>query len=187
MVVCDAVCAVRCICVEGAPAPGRRWGAGDSDGCEGDLQGNPSSHHCSAWEAAGSRERRYLWALCQARSLSVTPRDETNTGCYRLLRSTEPSQPSPSFSHHLQPNHLSPLTFPSPVGRICACKPLFIRLLLIQGASQGCALPGPPSPPLRCRCPVLLLGVLLLPVGAARWVALFQPCPVEQRGVRSCC
>lgn len=124
MVVCDAVCAVRCICVEGAPAPGRRWGAGDSDGCEGDLQGNPSSHHCSAWEAAGSRERRYLWALCQARSLSVTPRDETNMGCYRLLRSTEPTQPSPSFSHHLQPNHLSPLTFPSPVGRICACKPL---------------------------------------------------------------
>lgn len=45
---------VRCICVEGAPAPGRRWGAGDGDGCEGDLRGNPSSHHCSAWEAAGS-------------------------------------------------------------------------------------------------------------------------------------
>lgn len=93
-----------------------------------------------------------------------------------------------------------PQLFPSPPAKSpvtshlpITCRPhlclqtTFIRLLLIQGASQGCALPGPPSPPLRCRCPVLLLGVLLLPVGAARWVALFQPCPMEQRGVRSCC
>lgn len=54
MVVCDAVCAVRCVCVEGAPALGRRWGTGD--GRKGDPGGEPelSSLLQAGW-LAGTR------------------------------------------------------------------------------------------------------------------------------------
>lgn len=56
MVVCDAVCAVRCICVEGAPAPGRKWGTGDGDGRKGDPGGEPKlSSLLQAGRLAGTR------------------------------------------------------------------------------------------------------------------------------------
>lgn len=56
---------VRCVCVEGAPAPGRRQGAGDGDGCKGDPEGEPrlSSLLQPGWLAGTRAGQRCPWAL----------------------------------------------------------------------------------------------------------------------------
>lgn len=161
MVVCDAVCAVRCVCVEGVPAPGHRQGAGDSDGCKGDPGGETQAlitapGWVAGWDQVGTEvplgaaaAPPVLGSLCWQQP--KMRRDQGSSGAQSPAN-------LPQLPHHLQPElsclsatsvlaNTFPwaafLTGPFPRGVLCQALPPPIPACPV-------AMPG-------CRPPSLLL------------------------------
>lgn len=182
------MCAVRCVCMEGAPAPGRRQGAGDGDGQEGDPGGEPefSSLLQPSWLAGDRGALGHCCSSCAGQSALVTTKD---AGCQGSSGAQCPVN-LPQLPHHLQPE-LS--------CQLCLCSQTpFLGLLLSRDPSPGVCSAGPclPCPCLSCGCawlwgsiPAAPLRQTLAPVcvPGARCSAADRGCLMEQRRIGSCC